>query len=572
MFTDTTYSGMTAEEATSGSSATNRLISPKVLQEKIDSEISAIPVMTGATSTTTGVAGFVPAPSAQKHTSFLRGDGTWATPTDTTYSAATQSASGLMSAADKKKLDGIANSANAYSLPNATSTALGGVKVGSNITVNSGTISLTKSNVTSALGYTPPTSDTNTTYSAGSGLSLSGTSFSLKTGYTTSGKNYAVQLDSSGNPYVNVPWTDTDTNTTYNVVTSSVAGLAPKIGTAAAATIGTQSTEWVLTTTSGGTPTWRKLPENAFNNTTYNEREFVGDYTYDLGSFYSYDKGCLIEIGKSVDATMVAIHVTGNGFGATKPINSMYQFYDYNASNGIIQGGAIYLGAPTGDMVVYRYNNKVYAWIKQQSQFQTLSFRLYTNKSNLSPVVTNSAAHTSGISNKITISTSGIYAGGNTTTPDWSNSTDARKGIELLQTIGSAPTSGSAPSNYSVGLRVSGYYSFMLAMKADDSSFKYYGSSTQGWQTVLTDKNIGSYKSGDSSKLGGVAAESYATKDDITNGNITAAKATTADSANAISGKGLNDLVQGGGTIKHIKVVTSLPASPSNDTLYLIKQ
>ena len=35
--------------------------------------------------------------------------------------------------------------------------------VGSNITVNSGTISLTKANVTSALGYTPPTS--NTTYS-----------------------------------------------------------------------------------------------------------------------------------------------------------------------------------------------------------------------------------------------------------------------------------------------------------------------------------------------------------------------------------------------------------------------
>lgn len=49
-----------------------------------------------------------------------------------------------------------------YSLPAATSSTLGGVKVGSNITNNSGTISLTKANVTSALGYTPPTSDTNT--------------------------------------------------------------------------------------------------------------------------------------------------------------------------------------------------------------------------------------------------------------------------------------------------------------------------------------------------------------------------------------------------------------------------
>lgn len=85
--------------------------------------------------------------------------------TNTTYSAATSSAAGLMSASDKAKLDGIASGANnyTYTLPTATSSVLGGVKVGSNITVSSGTISLTKANVTAALGYTPPT--TNTTYS-----------------------------------------------------------------------------------------------------------------------------------------------------------------------------------------------------------------------------------------------------------------------------------------------------------------------------------------------------------------------------------------------------------------------
>ena len=49
---------------------------------------------------------------------------------------------------------------SAYTLPNATSSTLGGVKIGSNISVADGTISITKSNVTSALGYTPPTSDT----------------------------------------------------------------------------------------------------------------------------------------------------------------------------------------------------------------------------------------------------------------------------------------------------------------------------------------------------------------------------------------------------------------------------
>lgn len=35
----------------------------------------------------------------------------------------------------------------------------------------------------------------------------------IRTGYTTTGKNYAVQVDSSGNAYVNVPWTDNNTDT-----------------------------------------------------------------------------------------------------------------------------------------------------------------------------------------------------------------------------------------------------------------------------------------------------------------------------------------------------------------------
>lgn len=42
-----------------------------------------------------------------------------------------------------------------YTLPPATTSVLGGVKIGSNISVSSGTISLTKANVTAALGYTP---------------------------------------------------------------------------------------------------------------------------------------------------------------------------------------------------------------------------------------------------------------------------------------------------------------------------------------------------------------------------------------------------------------------------------
>lgn len=113
--------------------------------------------MGGATSSAAGGAGLVPAPAAGEQNSYLRGDGTWSTPTDTTYGVATSTSNGLMSAADKTKLDGISETGG-YVLPAATSSTLGGVKTGANITNTSGTISITKDNVTSALGYTPATS------------------------------------------------------------------------------------------------------------------------------------------------------------------------------------------------------------------------------------------------------------------------------------------------------------------------------------------------------------------------------------------------------------------------------
>ena len=73
---------------------------------------------------------------------------------------ATFDSNGVMSAADKVKLDGIAANANNYTLPTATTAALGGIK----------------------------------------------------TNYTNNGKNYKVDVDANGNAYVNVPWTDTKTD------------------------------------------------------------------------------------------------------------------------------------------------------------------------------------------------------------------------------------------------------------------------------------------------------------------------------------------------------------------------
>lgn len=61
-------------------------------------------------------------PDETTTTKYLRQDGTWAVPPDnnTTYSDATQENHGLMSAADKKKLDGVEEGANKYVHPTSS--------------------------------------------------------------------------------------------------------------------------------------------------------------------------------------------------------------------------------------------------------------------------------------------------------------------------------------------------------------------------------------------------------------------------------------------------------------------
>lgn len=118
--------------------------------------------------------------------------------------------------AEKNKLGGIATGANNYTLPTASGTTLGGVKTGSNITNTDGTLSLTKDNVTAALGYTPPTKDTNTwTPFKGATASAAGTA-----GY--------VPAPASGDQekFFKADGTyATPTNTTYGVASDSANGL-----------------------------------------------------------------------------------------------------------------------------------------------------------------------------------------------------------------------------------------------------------------------------------------------------------------------------------------------------------
>ena len=143
--------------------------------------------------------------------------------------------------ADHTKLNGIAASANNYSLPLGSSSTRGGVKIGYTENGKNYPVELSSEKMYVNVPWS------NTTYSVGdggltqnnftdadhtklNGIAASANNYSLplgtastrggfKIGYAESGKNYPVEL-SSEKMYVNVPWTDNNDNTTYSTNTA----------------------------------------------------------------------------------------------------------------------------------------------------------------------------------------------------------------------------------------------------------------------------------------------------------------------------------------------------------------
>lgn len=140
------------------------------------------------------------------------------TDTNTTYNVATTSANGLMSSSDKSKLDGIQAGADAVSFSRSLSS---GTKIG--------TININGTNT----DIYAPTAGKPVEY----GVATSTTLGLVRIGYPESGKNYPVELNSSNQMYVNVPWTDS--NTTYSAGTGlSLSGTTFSLRKATPTTLG----------------------------------------------------------------------------------------------------------------------------------------------------------------------------------------------------------------------------------------------------------------------------------------------------------------------------------------------
>lgn len=141
--------------------------------------------------------------------------------------------------------------------------------------------------------------------------------------------------------------------TGFTIVSSTTDGLAPKIGTVAASTVTTQADEWVLTSTKGATPTWRKLPTNAFLNyyrpILVNGTSLLGNNNTALNIVAGNDITLVAEkdtndkyTGKLVINSSVT-NITGNAASADK-LKTKRKLWGQNFDGSSDVNGTIYIG------------------------------------------------------------------------------------------------------------------------------------------------------------------------------------------------------------------------------------
>lgn len=229
--------------------------------------------------------------------------------------------------------------------------------------------------------FTPPTS---------SATVLGG----IKVGYTTSGKNYKVQLDSSGNAYVNVPWTDT--NTTYTNMGAASASAAGKAGLVPAPAAGAQA-KYLR-----GDGTWQTPPNTTYSNmggatssaagsaglvpapAAGKQTSFLrGDGTWVVPTNTTYAKANtttlgLVMIGYAENGKNYPVELDGSGkMFVNVPwtdTNTTYGVVGANGSTGLVKNGSTvtnasgYTACPiVGGVPYYKDTNTTYQVVSSSS-------------------------------------------------------------------------------------------------------------------------------------------------------------------------------------------------------------
>lgn len=357
---------------------------------------------------------------------------------DTTYGNATQSTSGLMSAADKTKLDGISTGANKYVHPTgeAANKTLGLYKVATDATSHVKQVAaVTKADIT-ALGI--PAQNTNTTYTFANGSAgnftvtpsggsaqtvsvgkpanagnadtvggISPSAFVKKAGDTMTG-TLTINQTSSTVPLTLIGKNEASYVQFNNGVDSSEVGfhvslgaylLNDKLATHPCISLGrVDSLDEGATFYYGGTH-YKLLHKGNYANEL--------DQRYLPKIVYDYRNGCLVRLRNSAGAsTMITVRIFGNSYyGNRVPFDTVIQFYNYPPENKIFQATGVNNGYSFGDIKVFNYDNRIYLWFKQPQQYETFIVHAYHNGDlrNMVESITNAAMPTSGVTRAVTI-------------------------------------------------------------------------------------------------------------------------------------------------------------------------
>lgn len=357
---------------------------------------------------------------------------------DTTYGNATQSTSGLMSAADKTKLDGISTGANKYVHPTgeAANKTLGLYKVATDATSHVKQVAaVTKADIT-ALGI--PAQNTNTTYTFANGSAgnftvtpsggsaqtvsvgkpanagnadtvggISPSAFVKKAGDTMTG-TLTINQTSSTVPLTLIGKNEASYVQFNNGVDSSEVGFHVSLGayllndelaTHPCISLGRVDNLDEGATFYYGGKHYKLLHKGNYANEL--------DQRYLPKTVYDYRNGCLVRLRNAASSVaMFTVRIFGNSYyGNSIPIDTVIQFYNYPPENQIFQATGVNNGYSFGDIKVFNYDNRIYLWFKQPQQYETFIVHAYYNGDlrNMVESITNEAMPTSGVTRTVTI-------------------------------------------------------------------------------------------------------------------------------------------------------------------------